>query len=129
MIRMALLLAASLVPLTSAHTTEKQKEGAAALERKLHGQWKGGACLGDWTFRADGTFELRHYTPGNNKLTGTWEVRWNALPPTLMTTCKASDHSDYVGKTWEVKLIQLDDEALALQHQGGATTRYERVKK
>ena len=36
------------------------------------GNWKGPACGGDYTFSADGTFELRSFTPGGNTLTGTY---------------------------------------------------------
>src|SRR5687767_9235047 len=63
----------------------------AGLEAKLLGNREGGACVGDYTFKSDGTFELRHFTPGGNTLTGTWSVRWDALPPTLVLTCKTSD--------------------------------------
>src|SRR5207237_963167 len=46
-------------------------KGLVALERKLVGEWKGeGSCLGDLTLRADGTFERRRYSPGNNTLAG-----------------------------------------------------------
>ena len=107
-----------------------------ALEKKLHGAWEadGLDCVGDLTLRADGTFERQHYSPGNNKLTGTWEVRWNALPPTLVLTCKTSNDPDFVGKTSEVKLTQLDDETLAYEFPGGPNPgvgmhRYKRVKK
>ena len=65
MTRTAILLAASLVFITSAETAVKPNDSAATLERKLHGEWKGGACQGTWTFRADGTFELKHFSPGN----------------------------------------------------------------
>ena len=130
MLRTAVFLAASLVLITSAQTADKPKEGPATLEQKLHGEWIGGPCEGELTLGADGTFERRHYSPGDNKLTGTWEVRWNALPPTLVLACKTSDDPDFVGKTSEVKLIQLDDEALAYQYPGGkAVYGYTRVKK
>jgi hypothetical protein len=101
-----------------------------ALEAKLHGVWKGGACVGELTVKADGTFERRHYTPGNNTLSGTWAVRWDALPPTLALTCTASDAPDRikVGETTAVKLVRLDGEALAYQHPGGPPVRYARVK-
>jgi hypothetical protein len=134
MIRTAVLLAASLVFITSifsAQTADKPKESPVALERKLHGEWKGkGGCVGDLTLRADGTFERQHFSPGNNQLTGTWDVRWNALQPTLFLTCKTSDAPDRikVGMTWEIKLIQLDDEDLAYQYPDGNTVRYTRVK-
>ena len=126
--RAAALCAAALV-VTSAHAADKPKE-EVALQQKLHGVWKGPACGGDWTYKADGTFEVVHYSPGNNTLSGTWEVRWNALPLTLVRTCKASDDPDLVGKTWEVKLIELDDEALAYQYPDqypkGHTVHYTR---
>ena len=58
-------------------------------------------------------------------------MRWNSLPPTLVRTCKASDDSDLIGKTWEVKLTELDDEALAYQYPDqypkGHVVRYTRV--
>ena len=129
MIRTAVFLVASLVFITSAQTADKPKEGPAALERKLHGEWIGGPCMGELTLGADGTFERRHYSPGNHHLTGTWEVRWDALPPTLVLTCKTSDYPEE-GKTSEVKLIQLDDEALAYLYPGNEQVyRYKRVKK
>ena len=125
MIRIALLYAASLVFLFPVHPPDRPKEGPAALEQKLHGEWQGGCCIGELTLRADGTFERQHYSPGNNTLTGTWHVRWDALPATLVLTCKASDYEGYVGRE-EVKLIRLDDDALVYQHPGGRTTSYER---
>jgi len=56
-------------------------------------------------------------------------MRWNALPPTLVITCKSSDFSGYVGTVWEVKVIQLDDAILSHQRAGGSPARYDRVKK
>src|SRR5688572_14024313 len=101
MIRTAVLLAASLVFITTAQTADKPKESPDSVERKLHGEWKGPACGGDWIFRADGTFEAKHFSPAGNQLTGTWEVHWNALPPTLVRVCKTSDDQDLLGKRWE----------------------------
>ena len=137
MTRTAAILAASLVFIASARTDDKPKQGPADLERKLHGKWKGGACQGDWTFAPDGTYEVDHYSPGNNKLAGTWAVRWDALPPTLILTCKTSDAPDRIkiGEKKEVKLLELDDDVLAYQYfsqyqkPGGHTNRFERVKK
>jgi hypothetical protein len=142
MIRTAAFLAASLVFITSAPAVDQPKEAPAAadantplaLERKLHGDWKGPACGGVWTFAPDGTYAVQHYTPGNNKLTGSWQMRWNALPPTLVLTCKTTDAADRlpVGQTWELKLVQLEDEALAWQwpeDPSEFTSRYERVKR
>ena len=136
MIRTAFFLAASLVFITTAQTADKPKEAPVDLERMLHGEWKGGACVGDYTFNSDGTFELQHFTPGNNTLAGTWSLRWDALPPTLVLTCKTSDFTkkdpsrqeyEYLGKALEVKLTQLNDEDLAYQYPDGHTKRYERV--
>jgi hypothetical protein len=141
MIRIALLFAVSLAFISSAQTartTGKPQEPSVALEKKLHGAWEADDmdCVGDLTLRADGTFERQHYSPGNNKLAGTWEMRWDALPPTLVLTCKTSDEPDRfsVGKTSEVKVIQLDNEYLAYEFPGGPNPgkgmhRYKRVKK
>jgi hypothetical protein len=137
---MVLLLAVSLAFITSAQTArtaDKPKEPPVALEKKLHGAWECERdCVGDLTFRADGTFDRLRYSPGNNKLTGTWEMRWDALPPTLVLTCRTSDESDRfsVGKTLEVKVIQLNDEALAYEYEDpklrdGQPIRFTRVKK
>ena len=78
MIRAATLIALSLVLIASSPAADKPQESQGALERKLHGEWKGPACGGDWTYKADGTFNVVHYSPGGNTLSGTWEVRWNA---------------------------------------------------
>jgi hypothetical protein len=96
----------------------------AALEKKLVGTWQGPDCGGDFTFNADGTFECRHYTPGQNIFTGTWSIHWDALPPTLLLTFKTSDYKKrdpsgpeykYVGKTLEAKLLELSKDALAFR--------------
>ena len=138
MTRMVFLLAVSLTFITSAQTARtggKAKEPPAALEKKLHGMWECERdCVGDLMLRADGTFERLRYSPGNNKLAGTWEMRWNALPPTLVLTCKTSDEPDRfsVGKIFEVKVIQLNDEALAYENpneRGDQPIRFARVKK
>lgn len=99
-------------------------DALAALEQKLHGNWKGGACVGDFTFSADGTYELRYFTPGGNTLTGTWSLRWDSLPPTLTLLCKTSDFTkndptrdeyEYLNKPLEIKLLELNDETLRLR--------------
>ena len=124
-------LAASLIVIASAsaEACDKPKETPITLERKLHGQWESGPCVGELTLRPDGTFERSHYSPGGNKLTGTWAVRWNALPPTLSMTCEASDEPNFVGKTSEFKLTQLDDDTLAYERPEtpGKPVRYERA--
>lgn len=102
-----------------------------AVESKLHGEWKGGACMGQITFKADGTYERKNWSPGNNALAGTWSVRWDALPPTLVMTCKTSDFQGYVGKTEEVTLLRLDADVLVYQYPDfpNGPSRYERVMK
>jgi hypothetical protein len=96
----------------------------AALERKLLRTWRGPACGGDFTFRADGTFDVRNFTPGQNNLTGTWAIRWDALPPTLLLTYKTSDirardpdriEFEYLGKTSEAKIQELNDQTLVFR--------------
>ena len=56
-------------------------------------------------------------------------MRWDALPPTLVLTCRTSDVKDEVGKTIEVRLIQLDDKSLAVKRASPDADRYARVKK
>jgi hypothetical protein len=138
MIRVAALLAASLVFVTSAQTADKPKEAPIALEKKLLGAWQGPDCGGDYTFNADGTFEVKHFTPGNNTLAGAWSIHWDALPPTLVLTFKTSDFKkkdpsrpeyEHLGKALEVKLLQLDSENLAYQQAGEQPVRFTRIKK
>jgi hypothetical protein len=96
----------------------------AALEKMLLGTWFCGPCVGDYTFSADGTFEFKNYTPGDNTLTGTWSLRWDALPPTLVLHCKTSDMKkgapaqpeyEYLGKTLELKLLELNGDSFAFR--------------
>jgi hypothetical protein len=93
----------------------------AVLTQELLGAWRGPDCGGDYTFNADGTYELRHFTPGNNTLTGAWSIRWDALPPTLVLVCKTFDFKiiapdraeyEYLGKPLELKLVELSGDAL-----------------
>jgi hypothetical protein len=92
----------------------------AALEQKLLGTWHGPACIGTLTFNPDRSFERQHFTPGDNTVSGTWSLRWDALPPTLVLKCKTSNfkmkdasRADYAGTIEELKLVELSDEALA----------------
>lgn len=106
------------------------------LEKLLHGTWEGPACGGDATFRPDGTYELKHFTPGNNTLTGTWSIRWNALPPTLVVTCTTSDFQtkdptrdeyEFLGQSREAKLLELNRETLMYRFDGAKSdTRFHR---
>ena len=70
----------------------KYQRDLVALEKKLHGAWKGdGPCAGGLTFAADGTYTRPHHGPGGDNSAGTWAVRWDALPPALVLTCTQSD--------------------------------------
>jgi hypothetical protein len=105
---------------------ERGKE-LAALEQKLVGAWEGQTgCSGNFLFRADGTYELKMYGPAPIDLAGTWKVRWDALPPTLVLTSKTSEIPEELGK---LRLIQLDDETLKAQYGKQDAHRYARVKK
>jgi hypothetical protein len=102
----------------------------AALENKLLGKWKGqGGCDGRFVFRADGTYELTRYGPAGDNSAGAWRVRWDALPATLVLTCKSADFRAAIGKTMEVKLIKLDDNNLAFKYASKEIGHYTRVKK
>jgi len=108
------------------------------LEKKMLGTWKRQTpCAGDFLFRANGTYELVKYGPGGEDRAGVWKVRWDALPPTLVLTCRTStsDLPDEVGQITEVKLLRLDDESLAVDHgqpvhgqPSASVERYARVK-
>jgi hypothetical protein len=130
MIPFASVLALSLLPGTTAAPAGPAGSGPAALERLLRGTWVGGDCGGELTLRANGTFARRHYGPDNQALSGTWKVRWDALPPTLVLTCTDADWAGEIGTVREVKVVQLDAAALSYQWPGVAEpARYTRPKK
>src|SRR5829696_8848242 len=80
------------------------EEGPAAIERKLHGAWSSDMdCVGGLTLNANETFRQERHGPGGATSTGTWAVRWDALPPTLVLDCKESTDRDYV-RRYEVKV-------------------------
>jgi hypothetical protein len=122
-----------LVGLAQVVLAEPPGKELAVLEKKMLGAWKGQTgCDGNFLFRADGTYELTEYGPAPYDSAGTWQVRWDALPPTLVLTCKTSEIPDEVGKTTEVKLIKLDDNSLAIEYanqNGSPPGHYTRVKK
>jgi hypothetical protein len=127
LVTMSLLIPAA----TLAMAQDDAGKSLTALERKLHGEWVGqGPCDGRLTLRADGTYERRLYGPGGINSAGTWKVRWDALPPTLVLTCRTSDGpGEDAGTTYEPKLIQLDDAALAYNFPNATPSRYARKKK
>jgi hypothetical protein len=109
---------------------EPSEKELAALEKKVHGVWKGrGGCDGRLVFRADGTYELKEYGPARYESAGTWKVRWDALPATLVLICKTSEIPELVGNTMEVKLIKLDDKNLAFKYPSKEVGHYTRAKK
>jgi len=77
---------------------------------------------------ADGTFERRHFSPGNNSLSGKWTIRWDALPPTLVLASEKSDREFFVGKTTEVKILVLNDQDLIYQYPRESKSHYVRRK-
>jgi len=104
----------------------------AALEQKMLGVWQGGGCDGRLVLRADGTYELTDYGPAGQKFAGTFRVRWDALPPTLVLTCKTSRVQELVGKTTEVRLVKLDDKNLVVEYvnqNGSPPGHYTRAEK
>jgi hypothetical protein len=126
-----LLVALAQVVFAEPPGKERGKE-LAALEEKMLGEWKGRGCDGRFIFRADGTYELKEYGPAPHDSAGTWKVRWDALPPTLVLTCKTSEIPEVVGKTTEVKLINLDDKSLTIDYvnqNSSPSGQYTRVKK
>jgi hypothetical protein len=126
----ATLLTATLVTAAPVSIDRPAKD-LPAVERKLHGGWMGeGPCDGELNLLADGTFTRQHYGPGNVSLAGTWTVRWDALPPTLVLTCKNSTDPAHLDKVSSVKLVELDDDNLAYQWPGQSKpVRYKRTKK
>jgi hypothetical protein len=122
-----------LVGLAQMVLTEPPEKELAALEQKMLGAWKGQTgCDGNFRFRAGGTYELTEYGPAPYDTAGTWKVRWDALPPTLVLTCTSSEIPAEVAKTTEVKLVKLDDKSLAIEYanrNGSPSGHYTRVKK
>jgi hypothetical protein len=95
---------------------------------KLHGVWKGGSCEGEWTFRPDGTFELRRFSPGNYRFTGVWELRWDALRPLLIVSCKTWSDPREASQIWDMNVLQLNDDALVFKSPRFGMPRYSRVR-
>ncbi len=86
--------------------------------------------MGEFNFRAGGTFERRHYSPGNHTLTGTWQLEWKGLPPTLVVTCNESTNPEFVGWVLAVELVRLNDQEFAYQTPGDQSVlRFERKPK
>jgi hypothetical protein len=93
----------------------KAEKELAALGTKLHGTWRGDAgCVGNVTFRADGTYEWTGRGPVGQRDAGTWALRSEGQTPVLILKCKTSSHKVHAGTTVEVRLA-LEGSSLAFQ--------------
>jgi hypothetical protein len=125
-VSVAVLTACLCAPVPPVKAPEK---GPSAIERKLYGPWRSeSACGGTLTIKADGTYEHTGQGPGGAVSTGVWELRWDALPPTLVLTCKSATDPAMLGKR-ESKVEGLNDDALALAPAKAAPARFKRLKK
>jgi hypothetical protein len=125
-----LLLAAALTAAAfPTPLSPKPNKDLTALEEKLHGSWKGqGGCTGEIVFRPNGTYARQHYGPVNQSSSGKWEVRWDALPPTLILKQDAAD-DDEEASVREFKIIKLDDSNFSYKSEDGSwTPTYKRSK-
>jgi RNA polymerase sigma factor (sigma-70 family) len=98
-----------------------------AVVKKLHGRWIGrGLVPVVFTFRADGSFERSVL---DERSEGSWEMTWDALPPTLSMTYTKSDNATLLNTTHKRKVIQLDDAVFAIENKDGlGPISYTRVK-
>ncbi len=108
----------------------KEKDSAlAALEKKLHGEWRSGPCIGTLQFYADGTYMRDHWPPAGIRSTGQWSIQWNALPPTLVLHCKTSTDPADVNQTTKYNLTRLNQSALSLTARGASRALiYKRIE-
>jgi hypothetical protein len=104
-----------------------RENASVALEKKLHGEWKGGPGVGEIIFRPDETFERRNYSSGKHTLKGVWALQWKALPPTLVLKCKESTNPEFVDSVLSVSLVRLNNDEFAYQTAGEkSSTRFDR---
>ena len=131
MTRIALLATASFLAVLPAVAAEKPSDALGALEKKLYGIWDGnGPCNGKLVLKSDRTYERKLFGPGGNNSTGTWSLRWNALPPTLTLNCKTSDDPNHVNKAIDWKVTRLNDATLSIRYKIELQPLvYNRVKK
>jgi hypothetical protein len=127
----AAVLSVVLAPVVSAAPVGKERgKDLSPQEQKLVGSWKGQTpCGGNFVFRADGTYELTKYGPAGDDSAGTWKVRSDDPPHTLVLTCTKSEIEDEIGQTTELKLVTLNDENLVVKGEAADANRYARVKK
>jgi hypothetical protein len=114
---------------TAAVRLQGAKKGRAALEQKLLGVWQGRiGCDGRLVIRADGTYALTEFGPGSDDSAGTWKLRRDTRPATLVLTCTSEDPNE-PAKRQKVRLIKLDDRSLAIRYTSRYVGHYTRVKK
>ena len=106
------------IPFTQVAVGSDRENASVALEKKLHGEWKGDPGVGEIIFRHDGTFERRNYSPGNHTLKCGWTLQWTSLPPTLVLKCKESTNPKFVDSELLVSLMRLNDDKFAYQTPG-----------
>ena len=108
----------------------KTEKELAAVAMKLHGLWRGVACEGEITFRADRTYEWTGIGPGGERHEGVWTLRGEGSRPTLVLTCKKADDPERKGKSTELKVVGVDDDQFEFRHSDTKTSRtFERAKK
>ena len=101
-----------------------------ALARRRVGDWKGRiACDGTLHLRADGTYALKAYGPAPYDSAGVWKLRGDAVPATLVLTCKSSEVEDEVGKSMQFKLVKLDNANLDIEYDSQLVGHYTRMTK
>jgi hypothetical protein len=124
----ALAPALLLLLIACAPAQDSKPDKLTALEKKILGTWYGPDCGGDYTFKPDDTFTMVNFGPSDITLTGTWSIRWDALPPTLVITATTSDFTtknggraeyEFLNKPLEYKLVQLDEKTISYQTPDG----------
>lgn len=119
MMRSKLFAATLIVVALPLLADESSRDGLPALEKQLHGEWDGvGPCDGTLILKADRTFEWNLCGPAGNNSTGTWALRWDALPPTLTLNYKESDAEGVAGQSRAWKVLRLDSTHLSIREKG-----------
>lgn len=118
MLRVGTCVVAALIASFSLAAADTEGNPLAALEKKLTGSWEGtGPCDGRLILNTNGTYEWKLHGPGGNNSSGTWKLRWDALPPTLTLDCIQSDAADNVGRLGQCKVVRLDDARLSIKYE------------
>lgn len=80
--------------------------------------------MGDYAFRADGTFSLKNYSPGGNSCSGKWTLHGDRFPLRLVLEGLVADCDDLLGRR-EFKVATLEARSFTIQ-SGNARLRFER---